>query len=824
MTTTSHDREKLTPVSARCPCPVCGGDHKCSLGSGGLIICGRRDGPEPGFVRIGQANGDPQFTLYRAETDTPRGAEPPPAVGNADWGTRAKDLARDLTSATAEALAAALRIPPSVLTLLPLIGFGTDRSGDYWSFPEADHAGRVTGIVRRYRTSGEKKMMKGGRRGLTVPDGWADRPGPVHVPEGASDTLALTAAGLAAVGRPSDRAGADELARLLAGVPADRPIIAVGENDAKPGGRWPGRDGAVATARLVADALGRTVEVAVPPDGAKDVRAWLTDPVRAGVEWADRGRQLLDRLSAAAEVVEPAAWADPARPTILADFEEADVNDRAVAALGRLPDVYERGREVVRVVPARPAVPGLPPGPAVQPVSPATLRELLARAAIWEGEKVLRSGEVAVVRIRPPDWSVRAVGARGHYPGVRPLAGVVPHPVLRPDGTLLLEPGYDPATTLCYAPVGLPALPVPDRPTRGEAVAAADRVMDLIDEFPFAGRGHRAAWLAALLTVPARPAFTGPVPLFGLDANTRGAGKTTLVNLIALILTGRPAPAAGYTNDEAELRKLVTSLLRDGASLALFDNVAEPLGNGVLDRLLTAETWQDRLLGTNQQLVLPQTAVWFVTGNNLDVRADTARRVLPVRLVTPHERPEEATFRRPDLVRYVMENRAALLTDVLLILRAWAAVGRPAAVLPPWGSFQGWTDVVRQVVVWLGLPDPAAHRVQMLTDGDRSRSGLVALLRALERVDPDRRGLTSGQIADRVEDPADDDWRALRDALSEMMSVITPGNIGYRLRSRTLQVVDGRFLARAGDTNSGVRWVVRPATEFGPDPAADAQA
>ncbi|WP_171475045.1 hypothetical protein [Frigoriglobus tundricola] len=49
--------------------------------------------------------------------------------------------------------------------------------------------------------------MPGSKRGLTLPTGWRDRPGPVFVVEGPTDAAALTAAGLAAVGRPSNAGG-----------------------------------------------------------------------------------------------------------------------------------------------------------------------------------------------------------------------------------------------------------------------------------------------------------------------------------------------------------------------------------------------------------------------------------------------------------------------------------------------------------------------------------------------------------------------------------------------------------------------------------------
>jgi putative DNA primase/helicase len=89
-----------------------------------------------------------------------------------------------------------------------------------------------------------------------------------------------------------------------------------------------------------------------------------------------------------------------------------------------------------------------------------------------------------------------------------------------------------------------------------------------------------------------------------------------------------------YTSDREELRKRVTSFVSEGARLALLDNIVGQFGNDVLDAALTATVWKDRLLGTNQTITAPLQIVWFATGNNIAVGADTARRVLPIRLET----------------------------------------------------------------------------------------------------------------------------------------------------------------------------------------------
>src|SRR5205085_334883 len=115
---------------------------------------------------------------------------------------------------------------------------------------------------------------KGSKRGLIIPEGWERRKGPVLLAEGASDTAALHALGLAAVGRPSNGGGVQALAELLRG--CDREVIVLGEFDPKRDGTWPGLTGAQAVAAQLAGRLGRQVRWALPPDQAKDVREWLT--------------------------------------------------------------------------------------------------------------------------------------------------------------------------------------------------------------------------------------------------------------------------------------------------------------------------------------------------------------------------------------------------------------------------------------------------------------------------------------------------------------------------------------------------------------------
>jgi replicative DNA helicase len=280
-------------------------------------MCGRKSGEVAGFKFLGKAKKDEQFALYRREGDPRLAERDRPAPGNwrpntngqgkalhathaVNWEVLARRHARNLTPELRRELADYLGLPEATLATFPLLGFDPeDRKGPCWTFPEVDAAGRVTGLNRRYR-DGDKKAAPGSLRGLTVPQDWDRRGGDLYLPEGPSDVLALTAMGLAAVGRPSNLAGVELLAELLKDVPAERVIVVLGEYDPNEKGKWSGLEGAVKTAEALAEKLGRPVSWALPPDKAKDARAWLTaqkPDVSLADEWGDMGQRFAAGLS-----------------------------------------------------------------------------------------------------------------------------------------------------------------------------------------------------------------------------------------------------------------------------------------------------------------------------------------------------------------------------------------------------------------------------------------------------------------------------------------------------------------------------------------------
>jgi hypothetical protein len=509
------------------------------------------------------------------------------------------------------------------------------------------------------------------------------------------------------------------------------------------------------------------------------------------------------------------------RPEIVITVEEDEVNAQAAEALGRDEGIYQRAGLLSRVVRDNsPAGKGVrrPFAPRIDALPPPLLRERLAACARWLTVKKTKGGE-EWVPAHPPAWCVSAVHARADWPGVQHLEAVIDYPVLRPGGTVLCRPGYDPDTGLMLEPAGpLPA--VPEGATREGALAARDALLEVVADFPFERDVHRAAWLAGLLTPLARFAFAGPAPLFLVDANVRAAGKGLLLHATSTILTGNEFTVATYTDDEEELRKRITSLAMAGDRLVLFDNLAGKFGNAILDAALTSTSWEDRVLGGNRMFRGPLHVTWFATGNNVAIGADTARRVCHVRLESPEERPEERKdFRHPDLLAWVARNRGRLLAAALTILRGYCAAGRPDQGLPAWGSFEGWSGLVRSAVVWAGMPDPGQTRLLLQEQADVAVENMAVVLACWEKLDPDRRGLTAAEVIQLLykappgqtpEHHAD-----LKAALEALLGKPDSRSLGNRLRSYRRRVFQGRFIDQAGEQQRAARWAVYPAKDFG---------
>jgi Bifunctional DNA primase/polymerase, N-terminal len=506
-------------------------------------------------------------------------------------------------------------------------------------------------------------------------------------------------------------------------------------------------------------------------------------------------------------------------PKIVIDHEEHRVVGETVAALKQDSDLYQRAGILVRIMRDSELGDGIErsAGSAtIGALPPASLRERMTKYA--EFIKLVHHENAEVeIPAHPTAWLVAAVDARGDWPGIRRLTGISDVPILRPDGTLCQTPGYDPETRVVYAPARwFPR--VPTAVPRSDAVAAMSRLLEVVCDFRFESDDHRAAWMSGLLTPLARFAFVGPAPLFLVDANVRGAGKGLLVQTIGWIVLGHEMPVSSYAHESEEMRKKVTSIALAGDRMVHLDNLEGRFGNDTLNRVLTATRWKDRMLGRNELVDLPLHAIWYGTGNNVVVADDTARRIIHIRLDVLEERPEERSdFRHPDLIGWIRDNRGQLLTDALAILVAYYQAGLPRQNLTPFGSYEGWSRVVREAIVWAGLPDPCLTRSRLTKLADTTLADLVQLIDAWAQCDAANSGLVISELIARLYPPQreaapnDEDSVAMRVAIENFVGPASgrppsARQLGNKLKNTRRRVANGRYLDTTETRRNGAVW------------------
>lgn len=336
---------------------------------------------------------------------------------------------------------------------------------------------------------------------------------------------------------------------------------------------------------------------------------------------------------------------DP-RPEIMLSADQPPIVDAAERALAQLGGVYVRGRQLVHVVRDHGAPDWWtrPEGaPVIVPIDRDLLLDLLGRAAAWwaptdDGRR----------RTSPPAWVAARLLARGQWK-LPQLEGIADSPVFRADGTIHDEPGYDKRTRVIYEPGRVTFPPIPHAPTKADAQRALAELLEPFNEFPFVDdKIDRAATAAAILSVIGRAAIPGNVPMFSSQAPTPGSGKGLLVEVVSIIATGRKPPLMAPTDDDEEMRKRLLALAIESPTIAVIDNVEREIGSASLAMALTAGVVTDRQLGSTKMITASLRPVWMMTGNNVQLKGDLGRRVVPIDLDPKCENPEDRKFKREE--------------------------------------------------------------------------------------------------------------------------------------------------------------------------------
>jgi putative DNA primase/helicase len=486
--------------------------------------------------------------------------------------------------------------------------------------------------------------------------------------------------------------------------------------------------------------------------------------------------------------------------------------DKAVdAAIAVLSDpqvgVFARGEELVRVVTVK------------TPSRTLSVRKEVENIRREEGSVILTSlSPDAIVDVltahadfvkydrRAEDWLptncpievARTVMARkGHGWTMPRLRAIISAPTMRHDGTVIASPGYDVGSGLLLTGDDL-WRNIPETPSKRDALDALDVLVEPLRDFPFVANSDRAASAALLITAVLRPTLRH-APMFAITAPAAGTGKSKLIDIAAIMATGRKAAVITPTPDEAELEKRIGASAIEGDQVMAIDNITHVLKSDQLCQMLTAEEVKVRVLGQSKAPRIPSTALICATGNNISIHGDLNRRTVLVRMDAGCERPEEREF-PVDAVDVAKRRRADLVAAALTIIRAFLVAGAPRQCTPL-GGFEDWSAIVRSALIWLDYGDCLGD-VAAMRGEDPEKQQLVEILDALPSWP-----FTAKEIGRLVGQDPD-----LRDALSqyiERTGTFATKRFGRYLTRYKGTIVGNLRVEAVASSTAGTTWQVK---------------
>ena len=389
-------------------------------------------------------------------------------------------------------------------------------------------------------------------------------------------------------------------------------------------------------------------------------------------------------------------------------------------------------------------------------------------------------------------------------PKLRRVVGV---PVFVRSGSgavrLLDRQGYDEDSGVYYAPSTDPIV-VPDYPTQADIDQALSLLLnDLLVDFPFADEASRSHALALMLLPYVRGIINGPTPFHLVDAPVQGSGKGLCVQAALMPYVGQDLSFTTETESGDEWRKRLLSLARQGAEYIWLDNITQQMDWAACAAALTSQSIKERLLGSNEVPSVPLRVVWAGTSNNASIGEDMIRRIVYIRLNWTDKNVEDpaklgpASFKHPNLLRWLSTHRAAIVQACLVLCKA--GLQRKAPSPAHKNSFDEWSDVIGSILEGVGVKGFLANDSEISASADISVDTVYDLIQFI------------------YESFGSKDFSA-KDVVEALASnpMVLPTNIkspakyiGRLLSSARDRVIGGYILKLAKSArNTGHRWTV----------------
>lgn len=338
-----------------------------------------------------------------------------------------------------------------------------------------------------------------------------------------------------------------------------------------------------------------------------------------------------------------------------------------------------------------------------------------------------RDGSFFDAEVFPPrDAGKDAMAAGGSF--FDPLNGIINHPTIISDGTILFGKGYNIETGL-YIDAENIFVTIPENPTQEEITKARETILEIICDFPFGDSSSIAGSVALFLTILLRPLIDGTVPIFAILAPAPGTGKSLLIQAIYCAVCGEIPAMMGETRDSDEMQKTLLAALLEAPELLVIDNISSKVDSGVLASIVTAGRLRGRILGRSEVVDVLVRALIIFTFNNPIMSNEIARRSVPIKLESNTACPWTRTgFKHDDLIGYIKQNRSEIIAAGLTLGKAWINAGRPKGKGRPLGSFETWYSVIGGILEVAGIPGLLENAADFYSSSDVETAAWTAFL------------------------------------------------------------------------------------------------
>ncbi len=298
------------------------------------------------------------------------------------------------------------------------------------------------------------------------------------------------------------------------------------------------------------------------------------------------------------------------------------------------------------------------------------------------------------------------------------LVRLVTFPVVSKDGSIHLEPGYNPLSRCYYAkPAAVAIRPVADKPSPEEVKEAKWVIETLLADFPFDGPRENNPEKAHAISLMVQPfvhdLFGGKAPLSLIEAASPGTGKSLLARILLMPSVGPDLAMMPEGRDDEEWRKRMTAVISQLPVAVVIDNVKDGLTSPVLASLLTSSFWSDRILGKTETVRIPIKCSFVATGNNPTLTREISRRIVRIRLVAHSARPwlrDPNEFKVRNIEDWAASNRGLLTWACLILVRNWFSSGCPSRkalpdgkAAPTLGMYEKWSEVMGGILEAAGI-------------------------------------------------------------------------------------------------------------------------